>query len=145
MRRLLVEHLPVALLIGLGGYAWTADGLCLPVALLTGWLIDADHLFDFAYYALRSRPNVDYRLVNNGGYFKINNKVFVPLHSWELTILILFGGIAMGEAALAVIGAVAHGAHLLQDQFHYRVRFLGYSLISRSFSRFTLTGFCVSS
>ncbi len=145
MRRLLVEHLPVALLVGLGGYGWTGDGLCVPAALATGWLIDADHLFDFAYYVFRSYPNVDYRLLNNGEYFKINNKVFVPLHSWELTFLILFGGIATGEVALGAVGAAAHGAHLFQDQFHYRVRPLGYSLVSRLSSRFTLTGFCVSS
>lgn len=145
MKRLLVEHLPVALLVGLGGYGWTGGGLCVPVALVTGWLIDADHLFDFAYYVFRYYPNVDYRLLRNGGYFKINNKVFVPLHSWELTLLILFGGIVTGEVALGAVGAVAHGAHLIQDQFHYRVRALGYSLVSRSSSRFTLTGFCASS
>jgi hypothetical protein len=145
MIRLLVEHLPISLLIGLAGYGWTGDGLCVPVALATGWLIDADHLFDFAYYAFRHYPNVDYRLLKNGGYFEINNKVFVPLHSWEITLLILIGGIAAGELALGVAAAVAHGAHLFQDQFRYRVRVLGYSLVSRLSSRFTLTGFCASS
>lgn len=145
MRRLLVEHLPVALLVGLGGYGWTGDWLCMPAALVAGWLIDADHLFDFGYYVFRYHPNVDYWLVNNGGYFKINNKVFVLLHSWELTFLILFGGFATGEVALGAVGAAAHGAHLFQDQVHYRVRVLGYSLISRLSSCFTLTGFCASS
>lgn len=145
MKRLLVEHLPVALLVGLGGYGWTGEVACVPAALVTGWLIDADHLFDFVYYVFNTYPKVDYRLVTNGGYFKINNKVFVPLHSWELTLLIMLGGIAAGESALGVVGALAHGAHLIQDQIHYRVRPLGYSLISRSSSCFTLVDFCASS
>lgn len=119
--------------------------MCVPAALAAGWLIDADHLFDFAYCMFGWYPNVNDRLLNNGGYFKINKKVFVPLYSWELTLLVLLGGIAVGEVALGAVGAVARGAHLLQDQFHYRVRGLGYSLISRALSRFTLTGFSASS
>lgn len=145
MRRLLVEHFPVALLVGLGGYGWTGDWLCVPVALSTGWLIDVDHLFDFGYYVFRYYPNVDYRLLNNGGYFKINNKVFVPFHSWELTLLVLVGGAVAGEAVLGLVAAAAHGAHISQDQIHYRVRGFGYFLISRALSHFRLESFCVSS
>ena len=78
MRRLLVEHLPVALFVGFCGCGWTGEWQCVPAALVAGWLIDADHLFDFAYYVFRHYPNVDYRLLRNGGYFKINEKVFVP-------------------------------------------------------------------
>lgn len=145
MRRLLVEHFPVALLVGLSSFGWTGNWLCIPVAFATGWLIDADHLFDFGYYVFRHYPNVNYRLMSNGGYFKINNKVFVPFHSWELTLLMLIGGIVAGETALGLVAATAHGAHIIQDQFHYRVRGLGYFLISRALSHFRLENFCVSS
>lgn len=144
MLRLLVEHLPLSLLAGLAGYGWTEEWQCVPVALATGWLIDADHLFDFFYYVFKQYPNVDYRLLKNGGYFEINNKVFVPLHSWEVALLILIGGVAVGELALGTVAVAAHCMHLLQDQFRYRVRTLGYSLVSRLFHRFTLAGFCAS-
>lgn len=141
MKRLLIEHLPVALIIGLLGFAWSLDWRCIPAALVAGWMLDADHLFDFACYALRNRPNVDIGLIRNGGYFKINQKVFVPLHAWELTVAMGLFGAVLNSPPL-IVAAIAHGAHLMQDQLAYRVRPFGYSFISRAMSRFSLNGFC---
>lgn len=141
MTRLLVEHLPSALIIGVLGAFLFADWRCIPAALVAGWMLDADHLFDFSCYALRNRQKVDISLIRNGGYFKINQQVFVPLHSWELTAMLFLAGLFL-DAPLLIVAAIAHGAHLLQDQIAYRVRFFGYSFISRAISRFSLSGFC---
>ena len=91
MKRLILEHLPISVLIGILG--WLAGGgwLCVPFALAVGWCIDADHLYDFGFYWLRHRKNPDWSLIVSGGYFSINAKIFVPLHSWELTLILVTG------------------------------------------------------
>ena len=141
MKRLLVEHFPLTLIVGLLGFAWSHEWQCIPAALVAGWMLDVDHIFDFAKYAIRNRPNVDISLIRNGGYFKLNKKVFVPLHAWELTVAMLVFGALLNSPPL-IAAAIAHGAHLIQDQLAYRVRPLGYWIISRAMSRFSLNGFC---
>jgi len=143
MQRLLVEHLPISVLIG--NLGWLAGGswLCVPFALAVGWCIDADHLYDFGYYWLRHRKNPDWSLILSGGYFSINAKIFVPLHSWELSlILVIVFGFFTQNWILAVTTGVAHMAHLIQDMRAYHVRILGYSFISRAFHTFEQRGFC---
>jgi len=58
MKRLLVEHLPLSVLIGIIGWLAGGSWLCVPFALAVGWCIDADHLFDFAYYWLRGTGRI---------------------------------------------------------------------------------------
>ena len=141
MKRLLVEHFPSALIVGLLGFAWSHEWQCIPAALVAGWMLDADHIFDFVRYAVLYRPNFDFSLIRNGGYFKVNEKVFVPLHAWELTVVMGIFGAVLNSPPL-IFAAIAHGAHLTQDQLTYRVRPLGYFFISRAMSRFSLNGFC---
>ena len=127
MKRLLVEHLPLSVLIGIIGWLAGGSWLCVPFALAVGWCIDADHLFDFAYYWLRHRKNLDWSFILSGGYFDINGKIFVPLHSWELTfVLVVVLGILTQNWILAVTTGAAHMAHLIQDMRAYHVRILGF-------------------
>ena len=139
---ILLEHLPLSCLIGIGGAFLFHNGYCLLAALIAGWLIDGDHLADFTYYVIRNYPNIDFSLARGGGYFKQNQKVFVPLHTWELTLVLLIAGIVFKLSPL-IIAAIAHGAHLIQDQLVYRVRILGYSLLSRAMNHFSLNSFCL--
>ena len=143
MKRLLVEHLPISLLIGILG--WLAGGgwHCVPFALAAGWCIDADHLYDFGYYLLRHRKNPDWSMIRSGGYFSKNAKIFVPLHSWELTLILLIGlGFFTQNWILSVTTGAAHMSHLIQDMHAYRVKILGYSFISRAFNSFEQRDFC---
>ena len=143
MKRLLVEHLPISLLIGILG--WLAGGgwHCVPFALAAGWCIDVDHLYDFGYYLLRHRKNPDWSMIPSGGYFSKNAKIFVPLHSWELTLILLIGlGFFTQNWILSVATGGAHMAHLIQDMHTYHVRILGYSFLSRAFNAFEQRGFC---
>lgn len=143
--RLLLEHLPVSLAIGVIGWWLSGDPLCLLLALAAGWMIDADHLVDFGCYLKRAGRSVDWGLVKTGRYFKLNNKVVVPLHAWEITITLLLLAAVISDAQYPLLSAsIAHGLHLIQDQLLYRVRPLGYFLISRLRTRFTLNNFCQS-
>jgi len=141
VKRLFFEHFPLALISGLLGFAWSHEWQCIPAALVAGWMLDADHIFDFARYVICNRPNIDMSLIRNGGYFKVNNKVLVPLHAWELTVAMAIFGAVLDSPPL-ITAAIAHGAHLIQDQGAYKVRPLGYWFISRTMSRFSLNGFC---
>ena len=143
MQRLLVEHLPISVLIG--NLGWLAGGswLCVPFALAVGWCIDADHLYDFGYYWLQHRKNPDWSMIRSGEYFSINAKIFVPLHSWELTLILVTSlGFFAQNWILAFTTGLAHMAHLIQDLYTYHVRVLGYSFISRAIHAFEQRGFC---
>jgi len=85
---------------------------------------------------LRHRKNPDWPFILSGGYFDINGKIFVPLHSWELTLILVMGlGFFTQNWILAFTTGVAHTT--------YQVRFLGYSLIFRALRAFEKRGFCV--
>lgn len=145
MNRLLFEHLPLSLLIGCLGCLSGGNWLCLQFALAVGWCIDVDHLFDFFYYLSQHHGKPDWSLIRSGGYFSINGKIFVPLHSWELTFITVLGlGFFTQNWILALTTGAAHTAHLLQDMRAYKVRLLGYSLISRAFRSFEQRGFCTT-
>lgn len=139
---LLIEHFFAAFLVGSLGYLLSGEAYCVPMALIFGWLIDADHLCDFLYYTMRSK-RLNLRFVSTGQYFKINNKIIVPFHSWELSVLLFFLGIFIPEYQAPLISAsFAHIAHLLQDQWTYHVRLCGYSFVSRMNNGFKYKGFC---
>ncbi|MHB9118259.1 MAG: hypothetical protein ACYC2R_08285 [Burkholderiales bacterium] len=143
--KLLFEHLPLSLAIGIAGWWLSGDTACLLAALVAGWAIDADHLVDFFYYTCRTGKEADYSLVRTGKYFKLNGKVFVPLHAWEITLMLLFLALLVpATQAIMLCAAIAHGAHLLQDQLMYRVRPYGYWFMSRLHEHFAHDGFCAA-
>lgn len=140
--KLLFEHFPASLVIGLAGWGLSGDMWCLGAALAAGWLIDVDHLVDFTYYLRQAGKSADYGLVKNGKYFKLNEKVFVPLHAWEITCVLSVSGL-FTSSLLLLCAAMAHAFHLMQDQRAYRVRTYGYWLISRWSHGFEHEGFCI--
>jgi len=137
MNRLLLEHLPLSVLVGVLG--WLAGGgvLSVPFALVMGWCIDADHLFDFGYYCLRHQKSPDWSFIRSGQYFVLNGKCFIPLHSWELTLCLIVGlGLLTQNWILAFTTGVAHMVHLLQDMRSNHMRIVAYSVIFRALHRF---------
>lgn len=139
--RIIYEHLPFTLLVGIAGWLLTADPICFLAALLGGWLIDFDHLVDFLYYACRTGSKPGLRLLMSGSYFKLNGKVLVPLHSWEIVLVIGYVSFTEQSYAWACAG-LAMGLHLLQDQFSYKVRPGGYVFILRAIRYFDINNFC---
>jgi hypothetical protein len=141
--RLLVDHLGPALIIGGLASWWFQDWRLIGIALLTGWLIDTDHLVDFAYFLLHRKPGAfDRSMLTTGAYFRLNGKVIVPLHSWELALLWALAWSWAGEIGIAVTGSLAWMAHLFYDQISYRVTPLGYFFSYRAKHRFAHAGFC---
>lgn len=140
--KLLFEHFFTALLIGCIGWFVSDIFYCVPCALIAGWLIDLDHICDFFLNSIRSKK-INLSFIRTGEYFKINNTVIVPLHAWEITTVLLLLGMMMSSYnAPLLAAAIAHGAHLLQDQLTYKVRIFGYSFISRMNQKFTIRNFC---
>lgn len=141
--RLLTDHIGTSLAIGGLMSWWFQEWWLIGVALLTGWLIDADHLVDFTYFLMRRRSgSFDLSMVTTGAYFKLSGKVIVPLHSWELVFLWTVIWAGLGYSAIAITGAVAWTVHLLHDQFSYRVTPLGYLFSYRAKRHFAHAGFC---
>lgn len=139
--KLLFEHFFTALLIGCIGWFVSDIFYCVPCALIAGWLIDLDHICDFLLCSIRSKK-INLSFIRTGEYFKINNTVIVPLHAWEITTILLFLGMMMSSYnAPLLAAAIAHGAHLLQDQLTYKVRIFGYSFISRMNRKFAIQNF----
>mgnify|MGYP006963606177 CR=1 FL=1 len=135
--------MPASLLVGGIGWVISDDPLCLFAALIGGWFIDLDHLFDFAYYFYRTRDWSACVLLKSGAYFKKNKKVLIPLHSWELVIGAMTVAVFF-EITPVICATVAMAVHLLQDQHKYKVRPLGYFILSRIACRFEIKNFCKS-
>lgn len=139
--RLLIEHLPAAMLIGIVGWIISAEPMCMLAAALGGWLIDVDHVIDFGYYIWKKKEKFSLALLKTGEYFKSNGKVYVPLHSWELVVIL--GCMAILEKSYVLAcGALSMGIHLFQDQLSYHVRPTGYIFISRVLRKFDIKNFC---
>ncbi len=135
--RLIFEHFPLSIVIGLLAWILGGGSLSIPFALAMGWCIDIDHLVDFFFYRLRYKGKTNWGLITNGGYFLINGHCIVLLHSWELTLLLIMTiGLFSQNWILAFGTGIAHAAHLFQDMRTNHVRLIGYSLIMRAVRRF---------
>ena len=107
--------------------------------------------FFFETFTIRTFTNFltnwNFRLaiIRSGKDFSINAKIFVPLHSWELTLILIIGlDFLTQNWILGLTTGVSHMTHLIQDMRTYNVRFLGYSFISRSLNEFDQQSFCSS-
>lgn len=143
--KLLMDHFLVALGIGILASLVFSDWSLIFVALLTGWMVDVDHIYDFAFYLNKygiSKVNPEFLI--RGEYFKLNNRVFVLLHSWEFLFIWLVVFIALHKYSLAITGSIAWAFHILKDQMAYKVTPMGYSLIYRASKGFSRNGFCPS-
>lgn len=140
--KLLLEHFFIASFVGCLGWFISGDIYCVASALAAGWCIDADHALDFMLWSIKSKK-INLQLIKTGEYFKKNNKIIVPFHAWEFTILLFsIAYFNPNQRAILLSAAIAHGLHLFQDQYSYRVRFLGYLFISRLSTKFSRKGFC---
>lgn len=101
------------------------------------FLLDLDHLFDYFYFA----GNLKFWEYFGGvDFFVLSEKVFVPLHSWELTIFLgILGWVKRLPLVLAV--SLAMAGHILVDQFSYTSNLLAYFLIFRAVNDFSLFWF----
>lgn len=88
-------------------------------AFLVSIFLDLDHLFD---YFLALGFKIDIHAITQGIYFDINNKVYIILHSWELTAFLLIIGFINRRKILGkylIATSLGMFTHILLDQFWY--------------------------
>ena len=106
------------------------------LCLLASFLIDVDHLFDFWMAYGFSLDLGKFFEIN---FFKINGKVFVPFHSWELVgLILLLSKFAKKYKWVLLTVSLAMFGHILWDAISYKIVAIDYSLIYRSVHDFKI-------
>lgn len=126
----LFGHFIFGLGIGIFFYFRTKQKKYLLICLLASFLIDFDHLFDF-WLASGFSLSISKFLELN--FFEINNRVYVPLHSWELIALLIITSRFLKKYQ-NVLWAIALSmlAHIFWDALSYQINILDYSLFWRA-------------
>ncbi len=139
-----LEHLPISIVVGLTLHQLTGSGYLILAALLGGWLIDADHLIDyFLFCFLRgNKPRLADFL--KGTYFQDSGKVILPLHSLEISFIVILVGYVFdcSHADFLLSFGLAHSLHLAQDQLQHRPHKFGYFIMWRLSHNFATHKFC---
>ena len=129
-------HFILALGIGLGCYLKFDNSWLIFVALIFGFLIDVDHLFDyFAYFGARFKLK---DFLNTNSYMKSSGKIFVLLHGWEYVLLFWLIGHGIDVAGLDWAMSLSYLAHLFWDNFSFSHHPLTYFLTYRLINKFSV-------
>jgi hypothetical protein len=140
---IVVEHLPLALVNGWVFYVNEPNIWFLIVALAFGWLVDIDHFFDYFYWLKNSHTKFSLNAFLKGKYFNKCRKVYLIFHAWEWVILLLVSSFILEERSTVLLCAgLGLFAHLIQDQITNKPSYIGYSILFRIFSSFSLDAFC---
>ncbi|MBF8266974.1 MAG: hypothetical protein HW388_482 [Dehalococcoidia bacterium] len=113
-------HAAVSLALGGGTYLVTGSPGSVGVALLTGVLVDLDHLPDFYRWFILDQ----------------SNRIWLLLHSYELLIPAILLSYATDWNPLALAGTLGFLVHLLCDQWANGVRPLTYFFTYRALKGF---------
>jgi len=142
-----LTHLVISLCIGF--LVWKKYKKAFPAffaAILGGFFIDADHLFD--YYLVFG---LDFNLKNflESQQFLLSNKLYVPFHAWEWVALLSFlylkldkqpkkRDFKISKYLLSFLLALTLGiySHLIIDIITNKVVISGYSIIYRAVNNF---------
>lgn len=90
-------HFLVGLFLGLILFKSTGKKQTIFWSVAAAMLIDSDHLID---YLLAYGVNLDINNVIHGTYFKLNQLLFLPLHSWELAVTLFLAGLFIKNKSL---------------------------------------------
>ena len=111
------NHLAVSTLIGGSIWVVTKEPVALILAIITGTLIDVDHVLDMLWHnVLNRRPT--------GSFF---------LHGWEWLISMVVLGIYIGFPWWVVAISLGYASHMITDQIFNKTRMFSYSIIYRAF------------
>lgn len=142
-----IAHLIISLLIGF--FVWRIYKKPLPAfiaALLGGFFIDLDHLFDY-YLVFGLNFNLRYFLESD--HFLLSKKIYVPFHAWEYVILFSIyylnlvkrfknTKIKISKYILSFLLALTLGiySHLIIDTATNNIVLPGYSIIYRAINNY---------
>ncbi len=105
---------------------------------LTTMFMDIDHFFDYFMYKGLTLNLTDFFQAD---YFSLSGKVFVLFHAWEYVIVLLVSYLFLKRkrfATFLLFAALGIGVHLVYDTLYYGFNPLGYSIIYRILSGFSL-------
>jgi len=134
-----IGHLFLSAAIAGGSYAATGSLPIAASAFSIGVLMDADHLFDYAYYLFHTKKKIrqaNLKQFLNSSYMEETERVFLPLHSYELLILIWLVCVVFFSIPLAIWLTVSFAIHLTADLLSYRPLFITYSFTVRAMNHF---------
>ena len=79
-----IEHLPATSVLAV--ICWIQDQALSSILTIFffGWLIDADHVFDYLSWAIKNKQPFVIKDFVKGRQFTESLKVSLPLHSWEI-------------------------------------------------------------
>ncbi|MDD5627260.1 MAG: hypothetical protein PHW01_04615 [Patescibacteria group bacterium] len=103
--------------------------------LFTGVILDLDHLLDFWKSRPRNPCNIK-EFLHPENYMRRNSKVLVPLHSYEIVILLWLITWQFHERAILVALACAFTLHLILDDIGNELKTFSYFLIYRIYKKF---------
>ncbi len=138
-----IIHFSTALLIGfLISRRWGKPKLVYPAAIFGAFLVDIDHLVDY-FLAF----GFDFNLIQflSGYHFLISDKLYIPLHGWEVVLLFLlfFWWFTKKKSNTAkiifLILSISLFTHLVEDVFTNRgLTAKTYSLVYRASNNFEI-------
>lgn len=110
-------HFSLSIIVGaIVGY-FAHNFWVLPVALISGFLIDADHLLDYLIYTKFRRLDLK-ELFDQGKFFDKLGKVYVLAHGFEYAIILIILAVIFPNLAWLFYSlGFANLIHLLYDTF----------------------------
>ena len=138
-----IEHLPATSVLAV--ICWIQDQALSSILTIFffGWLIDADHVFDYLSWAIKNKQPFVIKDFVKGRQFTESLKVYLPLHSWEIAgALFLLWLFQSTPQPLYFWSALALATHLVQDQLTHRPATLGYFIVFRLLTAFSQKSFC---
>ena len=105
-----------------------------PVAVSTlsiGFLIDVDHLFDYAIFCVQNRQRPRLTDFLNSKYYPRPKRVYIPLHSIELILIIWLVALNFSAISWAIWLSLSMSIHLMLDYAAYHPYILHYSVLYR--------------
>lgn len=130
-------HLAMSSLIAGGSFIVTKSPSIAVSTFAIGFLIDSDHLFDYTLYCIQKKRGPNFRDFYYSSYSRPPSKIYVPLHSYELLLLIWLMAISFSALPWAVWLSLSFGGHLLMDYLAYRHHPLYYFLTFRMIKGFS--------
>ncbi len=141
----LLSHVVLSTVVAGGAFSATSSVPIALAAFIVGAMIDLDHLDRIKGVEPKIRdllvhPIRTIRDLIGVIYWKRPDRVYIPLHSYELLILLWLIALPLNAIPLAVWISVAFLAHLLADQIAYRPHPLFYFLTFRVLKKFKAEG-----
>ena len=118
-------------------FAYLFGPLVASSSFFGAFLIDADHMFDFAIYLLQNKKPFSLETFFKADFFKGVKKLYLPLHSWELSLTLMALYFFVFQPIFLVLGFSVF-THLAVDQLTNNVLPTAYFLtfrVARDFSK----------